>query len=255
MNTMRNVIAVAAVSLTLGITGARAEEKPLTFITTAELISKVSAAKSSWNFTVIDARSRTEFEEGHIYGAINIPAEETTKKLPGIEKDKFRELIFYCNGVKCTKSKKGGGAARALGYTNILEYNEGMPAWGRTDQKIIGVPLPAYEAPAVTPAELAAALKDSPSAIVMLDLRPVDEFAKFHVKGALNVPLDDIKSRIGEIPRKPIVVVDHAGHQTLIAGKLLKSLGREGVKRLGGGLLAWKEAGISLEEAATAAKP
>jgi rhodanese-related sulfurtransferase len=236
----------AALALALVPAPSLAEDKPLTLVSTADMLARIKKPKP-WSFTIVDARSQTEYEEGHIEGSVNLPAEQTTAKLPKMESDKARDIIFYCNGVKCTKSTKAARAALALGYTNVLEYNEGMPAWSKTDQKIVGTPLPAFQADAISPAELGKALA-SPEAPFMLDVRPIDEFAKFHIKGSMNIPLDDVKANAAKLNKaKSVVIVDHAGHQTLVAGRLLKSLGHD-PKRLGGGLLAWKEANMPVEE-------
>jgi len=107
---------------------ARADEAPLTYIATQELAAKMR--DSARTFTVIDARARVEYDEAHIPGAISVPAPDVAVALPRRIKDRRRELIFYCNGPKCTKSQKAARAAIALGYRNVLEYNEGMPGWG-----------------------------------------------------------------------------------------------------------------------------
>ena len=149
-------------AMALLATAARSEEAPLTFIGTSELSAKVSSGPASrWNFTVVDARTRVEYEESHIAGAINVPASQTQALLPKRVKDRSRTIIFYCNGPKCTKSQKGARAAIALGYSSVFEYNEGLPAWGKAGLRLAGTPLPAFEPVArsvVVPAAAAAAI-------------------------------------------------------------------------------------------------
>src|SRR5256885_2570573 len=133
-------------AMVLLASAARSEESPLAFIGTAELSAKVAAGPAAkWSFTLIDARSRVEYEEAHIAGAINLPAPQTQALLPTRIQDHARHIIFYCNGPKCTKSQKGARAAMALGYTSVLEYNEGLPAWGKAGLRLEGTPLPAFE--------------------------------------------------------------------------------------------------------------
>ena len=94
---MRTMILLAVLA---AVSAVRAdEEKPLTFITTAELAARTSAAPPArWNFTIVDARTRVEYEESHIIGAINCPAGLAQSHLPRLVKDKARQLVFYCNG-------------------------------------------------------------------------------------------------------------------------------------------------------------
>ena len=44
------------------------------------------------------------------------------------------------------------------------------------------------------------------SDIVLLDVRPAREFAEGHLSGALSVPLPDLESRIGELPKDRTIV-------------------------------------------------
>jgi rhodanese-related sulfurtransferase len=224
---------------------ARADDQPLQFITTAELSARTKAGPpSAWDFTVVDARTRVEYGEGHVAGAVNCPTSEVPARLPKMIKDRARQLVFYCNGPKCTKSQKAARAAIALGYKNVLEYNEGLPAWGKAGLPIEGTPLPAFEAPAVSPEQLAA-MSASGHPPVVIDVRDAVEFDAFHVFGSINVPLDSLQARLKELPRgREIVVVCHAGHQSPIAVRVLHHLGRSDLKRLDGGVIAWQQKGL-----------
>jgi phage shock protein E len=51
------------------------------------------------NAILIDVRSPAEYNEGHIPGAINIPAENFTLEKARLPKDKSSAIIFYCRGV------------------------------------------------------------------------------------------------------------------------------------------------------------
>ncbi len=48
---------------------------------------------------LIDSRSPEEYREGHIPGAINIPAEEMKAQAGHLPSEKSRPLIFYCRGA------------------------------------------------------------------------------------------------------------------------------------------------------------
>jgi rhodanese-related sulfurtransferase len=244
-------IAPAAKATAATPTGAtdKPSEAPLPFITTADLAAR-TARPPPWDFTLIDARSRVEFDDQHIDGAILVPAKSVTASLPAKVPNKDGLLVFYCNGPTCTKSQKAARAAIALGYRNVLEYNEGLPAWAQARQKITGHPLPTIDVPSLAPQALADAIKAK--AVTVLDVRDRDEFETFAIAGSLNVPLDDIEQRAKELPAGSICVVDHSGHQTVIAGRLLASLGHPGAKRLDGGLLAWQRAGLAVQTAAQA---
>jgi rhodanese-related sulfurtransferase len=226
----------------------RANDTPLTFITTEQLSARTAEAPPwQWGFTVIDARTRVEFEESHIAGAINCPASQTQAQLPKLVKDRSRELIFYCNGPKCTKSQKSAHLALSLGYRNVLEYNEGLPAWSKARLPVLGAPLPEAEMASVGAEELRARMASGKRPLVV-DVRDAAEFASGRIAGTINVPLDELEKRARELPAGEVVIMDHGGGQTLIAGRLLRKTGRTGLTRLDGGLLAWQRKGLPVEQ-------
>ncbi len=231
---------------------ARGDEKPLTFISTADLHTKTASAPTArWAFTVVDARTRVEFEENHIAGAINCPASQAAALLPKLVKDKSRQLIVYCNGPKCTKSQKAARVALSIGYRNVLEYNEGLPAWGKANLPVAGNPMPAVEMASVSPEDLRARMESGKGPAVV-DVRDAVEFATVRVAGTVNIPLDELEKRAHELPAGELAVMDHGGSQTLIAGRVLQKAGRRGASRLEGGLLAWQQKGLPVEEKALA---
>jgi phage shock protein E len=67
---------------------------------------------------LIDVRSKEEFDEGHIDGALNIPWDKTDALKFAIGEDKQRQVVFYC------RSGNRAGKARAelesMGYTNVF---------------------------------------------------------------------------------------------------------------------------------------
>lgn len=48
---------------------------------------------------LVDARSPAEFEQAHIVGAINVPAERTKADAARLPRDKRTPIVFYCRGA------------------------------------------------------------------------------------------------------------------------------------------------------------
>jgi len=122
---------------------------------------------------VIDARNPEEYQEVHIKGAISIPEKKFADHLGLLPTDKATTVVFYCNGVKCGKSKKAAVKALALGYGKVLVYAEGMPVW---EEK--GLPIyagPDYEKKIETtimpPKDLAALIKKGDGSYTLVDVR------------------------------------------------------------------------------------
>jgi rhodanese-related sulfurtransferase len=90
-------------------------------------------------FTVIDARTKEEYDEGHIASAISIPENCFEKSINLLPKDKGTLLVVYCKDAKFETSRKWAGKAAAAGYTNLSIYSEGFSVW--KDKKMPVAPL------------------------------------------------------------------------------------------------------------------
>ena len=80
-------------------------------------------------FTVIDARTKEEYNETHIFGAISIPEKDFEQFTALLPEDKNVQLVVYCNDIRFGTSTKWASKAAAHGYTNIVIYSEGFSAW------------------------------------------------------------------------------------------------------------------------------
>jgi len=79
---------------------------------------------------------------------------------------------------------------------------------------------------------------------VLLDVRTPEEFASGHADGAVNIPVEDLGSRLAELKgdeKKDIVVYCRSGHRAGIAKTLLESKGFTKVHNVGG-LSDWNSA-------------
>lgn len=72
--------------------------------------------------------------------------------------------------------------------------------------------------------------------ITLLDVRTADEFALCSIEGARNIPLDELRDRLDEIPQdKPIYVYCAVGLRGYLASCILRGNGWNDVKNLSGG--------------------
>jgi len=70
----------------------------------------------------------------------------------------------------------------------------------------------------------------------LVDVRSPGEFASGHIEGAVNLPVDQLRARTGELGRKdvPIVVYCASGARSAMAARTLKGCGFVSVRNLGG---------------------
>ncbi len=71
--------------------------------------------------------------------------------------------------------------------------------------------------------------------VTLLDTRTEAEFAGGHIDGFVNIPLDELRSRLGELPAdKPVFVHCHSGFRSYLAHRILAGAGLESASLAGG---------------------
>lgn len=73
----------------------------------------------------------------------------------------------------------------------------------------------------------------------IVDVRTAAEFAAEAIPGAINIPLDELRHRLGELPTERLIVHCQVGQRAHSAVCLLRAHGRDAVN-LDGGLLTWR---------------
>jgi len=94
----------------------------------------------------------------------------------------------------------------------------------------------------ITRDDLRARLRDGD--VVVLDVRPEAEYAAGHIRGAVSIPIADLKSRLGHIPDGADVVAYCRGPYCVYADEAVRMLQRKGVTaaRLEDGFPEWAAA-------------
>jgi predicted CxxxxCH...CXXCH cytochrome family protein len=70
---------------------------------------------------------------------------------------------------------------------------------------------------------------------LLLDVRTPGEFDSGHVHGAVNIPVQSLAQRLGELPStdQPIVVYCHSGGRSASAASMLRQAGWTDVRDVG----------------------
>jgi rhodanese-related sulfurtransferase len=96
------------------------------------------------------------------------------------------------------------------------------------------------------PAEIsvADAVTKQDAGALILDVRQPDEWNAFHIAGSTLIPLDQLPSRLNELPKdQQIVVVCRTGHRSAEGRDILLNAGFTQVTSMAGGLTQWTAAG------------
>jgi rhodanese-related sulfurtransferase/predicted transcriptional regulator len=85
--------------------------------------------------------------------------------------------------------------------------------------------------------------------VTVVDVRPPREYAQGHIAGALNIPLEQLKRRLKELPRDREIVAYCRGPWCVLSFEAVARLRKAGIeaRRLEDGLPEWRRAGLPLE--------
>jgi rhodanese-related sulfurtransferase len=87
--------------------------------------------------------------------------------------------------------------------------------------------------------------------VVVLDVRPAGEYAAGHLPDAVNIPVEQLPDRIGELPADADVVAYCRGPYCVFAHDAVRLLSRHGrrASRLTDGVTEWRLAGLPVATA------
>jgi rhodanese-related sulfurtransferase/DNA-binding HxlR family transcriptional regulator len=88
--------------------------------------------------------------------------------------------------------------------------------------------------------------------VVVLDVRPVEEYAAAHIPGAVSVPVGELAARLAELPADVEVVAYCRGAYCVLAHeavRLLRDAGRP-ARKLVDGMLEWRLTGLPITSSA-----
>lgn len=75
-------------------------------------------------YILIDVRSRREFRENHLEGAVNIPLPDVKRNIENKIKNKNRKVLVYCqSGIRSAKAVE---IMEGLGYTQVYNLKGGI---------------------------------------------------------------------------------------------------------------------------------
>lgn len=100
------------------------------------------------------------------------------------------------------------------------------------------------DAPSVDPLE---ARRRQAAGALVIDVREPEEWAAGHVSGAVHLPMGQLPTRLGEIPRdREVLLICRSGNRSGQAQRLLRAQGYANAINVAGGTTAWTRAGLPL---------
>jgi phage shock protein E len=87
-------------------------------VNAARPIEQVAWDAIAGGAAVIDVRTDSEFQEGHLPGAINIPYDQITSRLAELPSDRSQPIVLYCRSGR--RSGIALDSLEELGFTNAI---------------------------------------------------------------------------------------------------------------------------------------
>src|SRR5580658_6076565 len=182
---------------------------------------------------ILDVRDAAEYAKGHLAGSINVGLGGQYATWAGTVLYRAKPIVII---AEPTREQEAALRLGRIGFDYVKGYLEGgMEALsGRPD---LVWPTERVSAPMVGE-ELAGAHPP-----LLLDVRNPREWATKHIDGSVNIPLNHLQERIGEVPRDRRVAVHCAGgYRSSIGASILHQYGITNLIEMAGGLAAWEAA-------------
>lgn len=182
----------------------------------------------------IDARPVRKFEAETIPGAVSIPdtkfkfmEDQRQKYLAKLPSDKKNDIVVFCDGWECVKSHAVSGLlVNEYGYENVYNYSGGLPGWknnghpttktgGTIEKSEVKDKAEALkegkEEGTIDKEYFKTIIDDRPDNIQIIDVRAPEEFKQGHMKGAINMHVNDVYIKgceyvINQLPENGYVV-------------------------------------------------
>ncbi len=180
---------------------------------------------------ILDARDPAEYAKGHLAGSINIGLGGQYATWAGTVFDRSKPIVII---AEPGREEEAALRLGRIGFDHVKGYlRGGMEALAARPDLVwpterVTAPMVAEELAGTGPP-------------LLLDIRNPREWVTKHIDGSVNVPLNHLQERIGEIPRDRRIAVHCAGgYRSSIAASILHQYGITNLIEMAGGLAAWE---------------
>jgi len=165
---------------------------------------------------IVDVRTPHEFQSGAYPGAVNIELDELMERYSDLGNNKSRDIVVYCaSGARSAYAQR---MLAQIGYTNVRNGGGIAAMMSQRNAR--------SSAPTVS---------NEP---IIVDVRSKEEFSGGAYPGAVNIPVDELQHRIGELGSKSrdITLYCASGARSGYGQRMLLQMGFTNVKN-GGGIM------------------
>ena len=210
-------------------------------------------------FVLLDVREQGAFAKGHLFSASNLPLSSLELIIRDMAPRKGAPIVL-ADGSEGLASR-AAERLESFGYSDIRILEGGVDAWAEAGYELftgVNVKSKAFgefvEGACETPSVSAVELKDLLEAkadLVVLDSRPLAEFQRMNIPGAIDCPGAELVYRAHDLAPSPdtLIVVNCAGRTRSIIGaqSLINAKVPNKVVALRNGTMGWHLAGFVLD--------
>lgn len=206
-----------------------------------ELSQITKAMANPHRLEIIELLAQNEFSVEQIAIQTNLSIANTSQHLQVLKNaqlvDINRQGNFIHYRLANTNVFKTWKALRELGIERIASIEKVVKEFRQSKFKL----------ESLTIDELLRKLQSEK--ITILDVRPEAEFKKGHIENAISIPIEELKSRLKELPRKNQIIAYCRGPFCVYADEAVTLLNKAGYKatRLEEGFPDWSLMGLPVE--------
>lgn len=202
------------------------------------------AFSSARRLELIDLLAQCERSVEELADETDMSVANTSRHLQVLRRERLvrrrKEGTYVYYTLAGTEVYRAWKAVRSLAESRLAEIEETVERY-LTDRE---------QFEAITTDELEDRLeKDN---VILLDVRPEEEYQSSHIPGARSVPVDKLETRIDELPEEGEIVAYCRGPYCVFSDEAVRRLHGKGRRahRLEGGLPDWAAEGRPVEDSA-----
>ena len=239
-------------------------------------MKKISASslkkllRSGQEIALLDVREHGQYGACHLFFAVSIPYSLLEYRVRELVPNLHTPIVFYTNAQQHQLMQQVSERLKSLAYDNVAVLEGGIEAWQEADYNTFaGVNLPSktfgelaelkYRTPHLSAQQLHALMNDPSAKLLILDGRPLAEYQKMNIPGAICCPNGELALRATQMvaDESTTIVINCAGRTRSIIGA--QSLINFGIKNpvyaLENGTQGWYLEDFKLEHGATRQYP
>ena len=185
---------------------------------------------------VLDVRNYAAFAGFHIPGSINLDLKGNFPTFAGWIMPIDRNILLVADSYQ--EAVTANLWARRVGVDRVVAYlNGGMTTWATDGYQVDQINIVSTE-------NLYLRMTDGSHPLTLVDVRSPLEFADTHIKGAVNIPAPELRTRYNELrPENPAYLICSTGNRSSLAASILKQHGFKDVYNVAGGMTGYSAAG------------